>query len=397
MLARFSTWMALLALPAVSLGGCETLLAARARAEHPPHGELVDVGQGRRIQIDCRGHGAPTVVFQAGGDAMGSLGWEPALQLAAQTTRACAYSRAGIMWSDPSSGPFRPEEVAEDLHAALQNAGEIGPFVLVGHSRGGLYNLIYAGLYPDEIAGLVFADASHPDQEDRLADIGAPHGRYVGAWTEAALALRWTGLMRLAPYPVDAAIAGPVRAYYPKSAAADAREARARRATLAAAGRYRDLRNWPVVVLARETPEATQSRLDAEARNAWSKPEEARARMLPGPQYDPGVIQDAEEDDASGPRAAEIPPRRGSPTRGADQTDPETVWRSLQADLSTWSSRGRLEVVPNSDHAFFFFQPEAVADAIDDVVAATRAHYGRSRTPADSEDLIAPFADKIRR
>ena len=157
------------------LSACETLFEAQAAREHPAPGKLVDVGSGRRIQIDCRGAGSPTIVFQSGGDLMGSLAWTPVMDRAAEKSRACAYSRAGILWSDPARGSFDPQEVARDLHAALKASGETGPYLLVSHSRGGLYSMIFAGLYRDEMAGLVFADSSHPDQETPL-----PRGRTCG-------------------------------------------------------------------------------------------------------------------------------------------------------------------------------------------------------------------------
>lgn len=315
--------------------GCESVFAARAVEQHPPPGEMVDVGDGRRIQIDCKGEGAPTVVFQAGGDLIGALGWGPVQERVAKSARACAYSRAGILWSDPASGAFEPEEVAHDLHAALQAAGEKPPYVLVSHSRGGLYSMIYAGLYKDEIAGLVFADSSHPDQETKFREAGVATGNYVSFPQELGLALRWTGLMRLAPYPTDPSIADEVKAFYPKSAAANAREARGRGRTLEVASRYRDLLNWPVVVLARELPEQTAARRQADAHEAY---------LLSADGLDAGVA---------------IP-------------ENEVVWRRLQADLATWSSRGRLQIVPESNHAFFFFKPDVVAGAVEEVLAASR-------------------------
>ena len=326
----------MLALPAALLaGGCESIIAAEAAKEHPVKGQLVEVEDGRRIQIDCRGSGGPTVVFQSGGDMLGSLGWTPAMELVSKNARACAYSRAGILWSDPAHGQFEPEEVAHDLHAALEATGETPPYVLVAHSRGGLYNLIYAGLYRDEVAGMVFADSSHPDQEAKFREAGLPTGNYVSSTQELGLALRWTGLMRLAPYPADPSISAEVNAFYPKSADANAREARGRSRTLEVAGRYRDLQNWPVVVLARELPEQTQARRTADSHDA---------ELLSADGLDAGI----------------------------STPENEVVWRRLQADLATWSSRGRLQIVPESNHAFFFFKPEVVASAVNEVLAATR-------------------------
>jgi pimeloyl-ACP methyl ester carboxylesterase len=317
------------------LSACETMFEAQALREHPAPGQLVDVGGGRRIQIDCRGEGSPTIVFQSGGDLLGSLAWSPVMERAAAKSRACAYSRAGILWSDPARGAFDPEDVARDLHAALKAANEAGPYLLVSHSRGGLYSMIFAGLYRDEIAGMVFADSSHPDQETRFREAGLSVGDYVTPAQAFALAFRWTGLMRLTPYSADPAIAPEVSAFYPKSAEANAREARSRSATMAEAGKYRDLQNWPVVVLARELPEQTQARKRADAHDAY---------LLSAD----GLVA------------------------GSDTPESEVVWRRLQADLATWSSRGRLEIVPESNHAFFFYRPDAVLGAIDEVLAASR-------------------------
>ena len=258
------------------------------------------------------------------------------LDRVAQTSRACAYSRAGILWSDPAHGQFQPQEVASDLHAALIAAGEKPPYLLVAHSRGGLYNMIFAGLYRKEIAGLVFADSSHPDQERRYSAAGLSTGDYVSASQEIGLAFGWTGLLRLVPYPADPSIDALVKAFYPKSAAANAREARRRNATLDAAGRYRDLENWPVIVLARELPAETRARETQDAKNSY----------LLG--------------------SAAVPPDTSSAARR------ETIWRELQVDLATWSSRARLEVVPNSNHAFFFFQPDVIVAAVREALTAAR-------------------------
>src|SRR5262245_18203316 len=97
-------WMAgLMALSSLALKAeCETMLPAQAAREHPDQAKLVNVGHGRRIQIDCRGEEGPTVVFQSGGDVLGSAGWGPVLEKVSAHARACAYSRAGIMWSDPA-------------------------------------------------------------------------------------------------------------------------------------------------------------------------------------------------------------------------------------------------------------------------------------------------------
>jgi pimeloyl-ACP methyl ester carboxylesterase len=115
----------------------EGVMRRRAMRDFPVPGQLVDVGGGRRIQIDCRGSGTPTVVLESGLDASGSLAWAAVHDSLARSTRVCAYSRAGIMWSDPSEEPFNSTAVATDLHRTLGAAGARAPFVMVGHSLGG--------------------------------------------------------------------------------------------------------------------------------------------------------------------------------------------------------------------------------------------------------------------
>jgi pimeloyl-ACP methyl ester carboxylesterase len=89
-------------------------------------------------------------------------------QEVSDTTRVCAYDRAGMGWSGRGSKPRDAEQVTGELHALLEGAGIKGPYVLVGHSYGGLYARMYAARYPDEVAGVVLADSSHPEQFSRL-------------------------------------------------------------------------------------------------------------------------------------------------------------------------------------------------------------------------------------
>jgi pimeloyl-ACP methyl ester carboxylesterase len=129
-------------------------------------GRYVDVG-GRRLYLESQGEGSPIVVFE-NGLGVSLEGWAIIQPEVAHFTRTIAYDRAGIGRSDRSRGPVDAVTIARDLHAALQAAGEPGPYVLVGHSLGGVLIRLFAHLYPDDVAGLVFVDSSHPEQETRL-------------------------------------------------------------------------------------------------------------------------------------------------------------------------------------------------------------------------------------
>ena len=171
--------------------------AADARA-YPMPGQLIDVG-GHRLHLNCTGSGSPTVVLEPGGGDMSSnLGWiAPAV---AQHTRVCVYDRAGRGWSEPADNPQDAIQIATDLHTLLQRADVPGPYVLAGHSFGGLYVLTYAARYPDEVAGMVLIDATNTPsspQPDATGDGGAgSHGAIRRISTLASISAR-LGLTRL--------------------------------------------------------------------------------------------------------------------------------------------------------------------------------------------------------
>ncbi|GAA3342947.1 hypothetical protein GCM10020358_39840 [Amorphoplanes nipponensis] len=145
------------------LGGLTQVVMSPPRAAAgPAPGRLVDVG-GYRLHLRCAGTGSPTVVLLNGlGET--SPQWARVLPGVAATTRVCAYDRAGQGWSDDSPHPADATNAATDLHRLLTAAGEPGPYVLAGHSSGGVHALTYTHLYPAEVAGMVLLDSAGPDQ-----------------------------------------------------------------------------------------------------------------------------------------------------------------------------------------------------------------------------------------
>ncbi|TCP36045.1 alpha/beta hydrolase [Sphingomonas sp. BK235] len=125
-----------------------------------------DVG-GRAVRLQCRGTGTPVVVIDAGmGTApVEDAGWGTIADQVAQVTRVCLHDRAGLGTSDPAPpGTRSSADAASDLHAALSAARVSGPFLLVGHSVGGLHAQVFAARYPADTAGLVLVSTTHPDQ-----------------------------------------------------------------------------------------------------------------------------------------------------------------------------------------------------------------------------------------
>jgi pimeloyl-ACP methyl ester carboxylesterase len=141
-------------------GGYETVRESLDARVYPMPGQLVDVG-GHRLHLYCTGTGSPTVVLEPGqGGASSDLGWvAPAV---ARDSTVCVYDRAGRGWSDPADGPQDAAQIAADLHTLLDRAGVPGPYVLAGHSFGGLYVQTFAANYPDQVAGLVLLDSTAP-------------------------------------------------------------------------------------------------------------------------------------------------------------------------------------------------------------------------------------------
>jgi hypothetical protein len=115
----------------------ERVMRQRAKRAFPAEGRLVEVAAGRRLQLECRGAGSPTVVLEGGLDVYGSLTWAAVHDSIAATTRTCGYSRAGILWSDRVNRPLDLAGRTRDLHAALRLSGESPPWIMVAiHSAG---------------------------------------------------------------------------------------------------------------------------------------------------------------------------------------------------------------------------------------------------------------------
>ncbi len=140
---------------------------ARDARRFPPPGRLVDVS-GHRLHIHCMGQGEPTVVFDSGLPGS-SLSWCYVQPEVAKFARTCSYDRAGLGWSESSPNPRTSQQITEELRALLSNAGIRPPYVLVGHSFGGLTVRLYASEYPEEVAGMVLVDPLHPEEWESMA------------------------------------------------------------------------------------------------------------------------------------------------------------------------------------------------------------------------------------
>jgi len=138
-------------------------MASSKPPQRDPPGGVTQVA-GRGVHILASGEGSPTVVLEAG---LGSLSsqWAWVQPGIAAFTRVCAYDRAGLGWSGSAPGPRDAMTIAADLKALLEATGQPPPYLLVGHSLGGLFARVFAGRYPASVAGLVLIDPTPLDLE----------------------------------------------------------------------------------------------------------------------------------------------------------------------------------------------------------------------------------------
>ncbi len=133
---------------------------------YPAPGKMVDVG-GFKLHINCSGTGNPTVILDAG---MGlfSTNWTFVQKEVEQFAHVCSYDRAGLGWSEKSPNPRTSAFIVEELHTLLQNIHAQPPYILVGHSSGGINMRLYANTYPNDVFGVVLVDSSQEKQIERF-------------------------------------------------------------------------------------------------------------------------------------------------------------------------------------------------------------------------------------
>lgn len=295
----------------------EAIESHRDRTAFHPPGRLIDVG-GYRLHLDCTGQGSPTVVLEAGGGNPW-LSWYKVQRQVAQFAQVCSYDRAGLGWSDPSPRPPTAKVIGEDLHTLLRNAGVPGPFVLVGHSLGGMYVRMFADQYRPEVVGMVLVDSSHPDQNDRFppeAKKLAARGGYVIRAMQIALPF---GLPRiLASHAAPPEVRAEYSAVFcrPQFIAAVRAEAEAQEENSAQVRPLGTLGDLPLVVLSHD-PDKMQ---------------------FPGNLTEPVNLE----------------------------------WGKMQEELAHLSSNGSHVVVKGSSHDIQLDKPDAVVDAIQRVLAEAR-------------------------
>lgn len=141
------------------LAGClyQYIGAHRDRRRYATFGRLITIGNGCDLFLVEKGSGGPTVLFESG-IAATNLNWSALQATVSEFTHTASYDRGGLGWSSPATSARTPGNIAAELHGMLNGAGIKPPYILVGHSFGGLVVRRYALLYPEDVAGVVLID-----------------------------------------------------------------------------------------------------------------------------------------------------------------------------------------------------------------------------------------------
>lgn len=311
----------LVALVLVGAAAYEHIGAWRDRRVLTQIGRSVDIG-GRTLNIHCTGEGSPTVVFASARTAPGYV-WTPTQRGVSAFTRSCWYDRADLGWSDPGPDPAWADAAARDLHRLVQNARLEPPLVLVGHSFGGYIIRLYHHAYPGEVSGMVFADAA---LEDAGTIQGMPHRERPPIPRAVILGLS-TVFGRLGMMRFLASDPGPPPTYWTAE-------------------------EWDILARLRRQRNISL----ADAKVGPGRASDDLVRSAGGLEDMPLIV--LTQGDPSSPSSAAPGVFRG--------------WVDLQRRFAERSRRGRQVLVANSGHGIPVEAPDAVIDAVREIVTTVR-------------------------
>jgi pimeloyl-ACP methyl ester carboxylesterase len=294
-------------------------------------GQLIDIG-GRRINMHCAGSGSPTVILVAGIFSW-SVVWYKTQPVIAQKTRVCAFDRAAYGFSDPAPRPQILSDVVDDLHTALKAGLIPGPYVLVGHSLGGIEVRVYAQRWPKEVVGMVLVDTS-PAGEG-LIDENQP------GFDEAAGRESYTADML---YCAFLAAQGPLEPSRPEFN--DCTSASALPSDTPAAFR----RLWPRFFTAHYFAHKV-SLMSSVYTHRYDSADHRRLGAMPLVVLSPETTWNTD-----------------TPAAARFSRSYQKVWIAMHEDLAHLSSRGVHRIVNGSGHHIQLDKPQAVIDAVDEVL-----------------------------
>lgn len=306
---------------------------------HP--GQLVGVDGGRRLNLVCMGQGSPTVLFD-GGEGDSALVWRLVQGEVAKATRACAYDRAGIGFSDPRTGPSDAKAAVADIHALLIAAKIKTPILYVAHSLAGLHAVLLQATHPGDLAGAVLVEPAFANQWNAISAAGTAAGAQQAASDALLVALhaqisRMKECAALSPLPDDCA-----------------RTDKRLPPDLAAFKKAQNSRPSYILTKASEAENFMNTKDDT----SLDQKELEAAPVSFGNK--PLVVLT---------RGKEV----GNPGFTAEQSVAmNQAWTAGNAKLAALSTRGRQTVLPDSGHYIQYDQPQAVTDAVMQVLMEIR-------------------------
>jgi pimeloyl-ACP methyl ester carboxylesterase len=316
---------------------------------YPAPGRLIDVG-GFQLHLNCSGAGSPAVVLDA---ALGgsSISWSLVQPAISARTRVCSYDRAGLGWSDAGPMPRTAGRVADELRRLLDAGGVPPPYVLVGHSYGGLVMRILAGRYRNDVAAVILVDPAHPEdwvnpapKEQIKIDRGVRLCEYGTSAARIGLARVVSALAELGAIPAARGLARIV------SRGWLSREDEGLLAPL-----------WKL-------PPAVRQPL----RHVWTQPRFYDALRS---HIDSISISAAETLEAGANGYGDLP------LVTISSTDPGDYRLRQQEALVRLSTHGRHIVASNSGHWIPLDQPAVVIEAIENVLDALAARSANAQSP----------------
>jgi pimeloyl-ACP methyl ester carboxylesterase len=290
-----------------------------------PGEQFVILPDHRRMHMSCAGQGAPVVLLDYGAGGTAKRDWaDLATQMAAAAhTTVCAYDRAGRGLSDPASTPRDAFAVADDIHAMVNNAGFNSPIVLVGHSLGSYHVRAFANGQAIRTAGLVLVDPSGDGQVERFNAKIPKVMEIQKAMFEAQAELDCVRRLVAQPVPPDDPLAQQCGGNDPEAI-------------------------WATASEIEQMPGASTQQLISSRRSYGDMP----LIVLTRTDYEKDMPPDFTAEDKAAMRS---------------------VWETMHAEMAALSTRGEQRFIPNAGHYIQRDAPDAVIQAVSDVVAAVRA------------------------
>lgn len=308
----------------------QEIATAKDESKYPPPGKLVDVG-GYKLHLNCLGEGSPIVVMDYGLGGLSTL-WSLVQPEVAKFARVCTYDRAGYAWSESSPTPRTSQNMVQELYTLLKNAEIPPPYILVGHSLGGLNLSLFASQYPEEVAGLVLVDAVPPDVYDRLDPEFADSMNETGRMFGFLSLISRLGLLRFLLQITGTSVAPDF------------------------------VRKLPIevqpVILAKFLPKTFATAI---AENALMPTSAKQVQQTNFERELPLVVLSHSENMFE--------------SLGNTKSDyAEQMWQKLQAELANLSNQRKLIIAEQSSHDIHLDRPELVVNAIRQVIEKTKSN-----------------------